>query len=73
MRPFFVVMLLAVLGALATAGVFMLRKPRRSGEADPSMARALAVRVGLSIALFLCLLLAWKLGWIRPTGVPLPA
>ena len=29
-----------------------------------------AMRVGLSIALFLCLLLAWKLGYIQPTGLP---
>jgi hypothetical protein len=34
------------------------------------MARALALRVGLSIVLFLCLLLAWKLGYIQPTGLP---
>jgi hypothetical protein len=65
-------MLVAVLGALASAGVFMLRKPRRPGETDPAMARALALRVGLSIALFLWILLAWKLGWIRPSGVPIP-
>ena len=34
------------------------------------MARALALRVGLSIVLFLCLLAAWKLGYIQPTGLP---
>jgi hypothetical protein len=27
--------------------------------------------VGFSILLFLCVLLAWKLGYIRPTGLPL--
>jgi hypothetical protein len=26
--------------------------------------------VGFSILLFLCVLLAWKLGYIRPTGLP---
>jgi hypothetical protein len=35
------------------------------------MARALALRVGLSIALFLLILLAYSLGWIQPSGVPL--
>ena len=30
----------------------------------------LAVRVGLSILLFVCLLVAWKLGYIQPTGLP---
>ena len=34
------------------------------------MARALALRVGLSIALFLFILLSWAMGWVRPTGLP---
>jgi hypothetical protein len=34
------------------------------------MARALALRVGFSIVLFICLLVAWKLGYIQPTGIP---
>jgi hypothetical protein len=33
------------------------------------MARALAVRVGLSVLLFLCILISYKLGWIQPTGI----
>ncbi len=35
------------------------------------MARALTVRVLLSVVLFVCLLLAWKLGYIQPTGLPI--
>ncbi len=35
------------------------------------MARALTFRIGLSVLLFLCMLLAWKLGYIQPTGLPL--
>jgi hypothetical protein len=27
--------------------------------------------VGLSIALFLFILLAWYMGWIQPTGIPI--
>ena len=68
-----VIALLGVLAALASAGVFMLRKRDASStpaEADKRMARALAVRVGLSVALFLLILLAWKLGWIVPKGLP---
>jgi len=64
----------AILTALGSAGVFMLR---RRGDAaatkeqrDARMARALAWRIGLSIALFLFILLSYKLGWIRPTGLP---
>jgi hypothetical protein len=35
------------------------------------MAKALAFRVGFSIVLFLCILLAWKMGYIHPTGIAL--
>ena len=34
------------------------------------MARALTLRIGLSIALFLFILLSWFMGWIQPTGLP---
>jgi hypothetical protein len=34
------------------------------------MARALAVRVAVSVALFVFILLAWKMGWIVPRGIP---
>ncbi|CAM3829290.1 DUF2909 domain-containing protein [Roseateles saccharophilus] len=61
---------IGILGALAAAGFFMLRNGSRSGR-GPNMARALAVRVGVSVALFLIILLCWKLGWIHPTGLPL--
>jgi len=65
--------LIAILGALASAGVFMLKRPKDGSspdQADKRMARALAVRVGLSVAIFLLILLAWKMGWISPKGLP---
>jgi len=34
------------------------------------MAKALAVRVGVSIALFLFILFSWYMGWVQPTGLP---
>jgi hypothetical protein len=61
----------AIIGALIFAGVAMVRDGRDGKPKTPSMMRALAVRVGLSVALFLCILLSYKLGWIRPTGLPL--
>jgi hypothetical protein len=73
MKTVMVLMLVAVLGALASAGVFMLRKKgddETPGARDKRMARALAVRVGLSVALFLFILLSWHMGWVRPTGIP---
>ncbi len=66
-----VLALLAILAALASAGVFMLRRPKEGGaSADKRMARALALRVGLSVALFLFILLSWRMGWIAPKGLP---
>ncbi|MFO1245553.1 MAG: twin transmembrane helix small protein [Ramlibacter sp.] len=60
----------AILGSLGTALFFMM-KDGRGGKAKTShMARALAFRVGFSILLFVCILLAWKLGYIQPTGLP---
>jgi cell division protein FtsX len=76
MKVLLLLMLLAVLGALAGAGVFMLKKrgPADAAQAqagDKRMARALALRVCLSVAIFLLILLGWAMGWMKPTGVPM--
>jgi hypothetical protein len=34
------------------------------------MARALALRVALSVALFVFILFSYWMGWIQPTGIP---
>jgi Protein of unknown function (DUF2909) len=64
---------IAILGSLGTAMFFMLKggeKYKQDGKAKAnSMARALALRVGFSILLFICVLVAWKLGYIHPTGI----
>jgi hypothetical protein len=72
MTVIIVIALVAILGALASAGVFMLKRPKDGDgpAADKRMARALAVRVGLSVTIFLLILLAWKFGWISPKGLP---
>ena len=71
MKTVMVLLFVAVLGALASAGVFMLRKDRDGDRRSRHMARALALRVGLSVALFLFILLGWYMGWVRPTGIPI--
>ena len=72
MKTFFVVMLIAVLLALAGGGIFMLRK---SGDTEDQrsnrMARALALRVALSVALFVFILFSWTMGWVKPGGLPI--
>ena len=70
MKIVIVAFLVLVLAALGGAGFFMLRRAPDDGSADKRMARTLAVRVGLSVTLFLLILLAWSLGWIHPSGIP---
>ena len=61
---------IAILGSLAAALYFMLRGGQTTTSKSRGMARALAFRVGFSILLFVCILVAWKLGYIHPTGIP---
>ncbi len=61
----------AILASLGSALFFMMRDGRNGQAKTSRMAKALAFRVGFSIVLFLCVLLAWKLGYIHPTGIPL--
>jgi hypothetical protein len=47
-----------------------MMKPGAPGQPKSArMARALALRVALSVMLFLLILIAWGLGWIHPTGI----
>jgi hypothetical protein len=62
---------LAIIASLGTALFFMLQDGRNGKAKSSKMAWALALRVGLSIVLFACILLAWKLGYVQPTGLPL--
>ena len=61
---------LAILASLASALFFMLRDGTNGKAKTSNMARALAFRVGFSIVLFICILIAWKMGYIQPTGIP---
>lgn len=58
-----------ILGSLATALVFMLKNKADEKSRAQKMAGALALRVGLSILLFASILLAWKFGYLQPTGI----
>ena len=60
---------IAILASLGSALFFMMRDGRDGRAKTSNMARALAFRVGFSILLFVCILVAWKLGYIQPTGI----
>jgi hypothetical protein len=64
---------LAILASLATALFFMMKDGKDSAEGKAktsNMAKALAFRIGFSVLLFVCILIAWKMGYIQPTGLP---
>ena len=69
------ILFLGILAALGSA-LFMMMRRRVDNDGQPTggasgraMARALAWRVGLSVALFLILIVAHQAGWIQPTGI----
>ncbi len=70
MKTLVVLAFVAIIASLGVALFFMLKHKDSQQSAGKKMATALAFRVGLSIALFVCILLAWKLGLVQPTGIP---
>ncbi|MDC8772700.1 DUF2909 domain-containing protein [Roseateles albus] len=73
MKTIFLFAFIGILGALGAAGLFMLKNNSGADKSQrrPKMARALALRVGLSVALFVFILFSYWMGWIEPTGLPL--
>lgn len=66
MRVLVLIVFLGIIVSLGSALVYLMRDRGNSNR----MAYALTWRVGLSVALFLFVLLAHYLGWIESTGVP---
>ncbi|MDQ6882073.1 MAG: twin transmembrane helix small protein [Pseudomonadota bacterium] len=62
---------IAIIASMASALFFMMKDGQGGKPKTSNMVRALALRVGLSVLLFVCILVAWKLGYIQPTGIPL--
>jgi hypothetical protein len=54
-----------ILGSLASALFFLMKD---KGKSDRTV-KALAMRVGFSITLFILILIAYRLGYIQPTGI----
>ena len=62
-------LLIVVLGAIvATLGVALYQLSSGRGDSG-NLLRSLTVRIGLSVALFILLMVAWRLGLISPHGV----
>ncbi|MQR00405.1 twin transmembrane helix small protein [Glaciimonas soli] len=54
-----------IISSMASALFFMMRDKGKSNRT----VRALTLRVALSVSLFIFLLVAYKLGYIHPTGL----
>lgn len=65
MRILVAIAFILIIGSLASALVFLMKDKGKSNRT----VKALALRVGFSITLFLLLLIANQLGWIQPTGI----
>jgi branched-subunit amino acid transport protein AzlD len=65
MKIFVAIAFALIIASLGSALFFLMRDKGRSNRT----VQALAMRVGLSITLFLIVLGAYKLGWIHPTGL----
>ena len=73
MKYFILIGFVAIVASLGAAMFYMLKNGKNDLEVskvDPiNMARSFAFRVGFSIVLFVCILVAWMLGYIQPTGI----
>jgi hypothetical protein len=65
MKTLVAVAFILILASLGSALVFLMRDKGRSNRT----VKALAFRVGFSIALFILILVAYSQGWIQPTGI----
>lgn len=59
------VIMLAIAISLGSALFYLLKRK----EAGSNVAKALTLRIGFSLALFILLLIAFAMGWIKPHGV----
>lgn len=69
MKYFIILAFVAIVISLGLAVFFMMKSASNEKSRNQKMALALAWRVGLSIALFAGIMLAWKLGLIRPSAI----
>ncbi|WP_299877743.1 twin transmembrane helix small protein [uncultured Cocleimonas sp.] len=65
MKYLILVFFIFIFYSLGSALYYMMK----DGDGSKRMVKALTLRVGVSVALFIFLLFAFWMGWIKPTGV----
>jgi hypothetical protein len=70
MKIIIVLALLGIVGAMFMAGRAMLNDGRNGQPKTHRMVKALALRVALSVGLFVFIWFSYHMGWIHPSGIP---
>lgn len=65
MKWLILVFFIFIIYSLSSALYYMMK----DGDGSKRMVKALTLRVGVSIALFIFILFAFWMGWIKPAGV----
>ncbi len=65
MKYLILVFFIFIIYSLGSALYYMMK----DGDGSKRMVKALTMRVGISIALFMFLIIAFWMGWIKPAGV----
>ena len=68
MEPIKLLLVLVLAAIVVSLGVALYQLASGHGDSG-NMLRSLKVRIGLSVALFVLLMIAWRLGLISPHGV----
>jgi hypothetical protein len=64
--------LIAIVASMGSALIYLVRG-RADKDDSKKMARSLTIRVGLSLGLFVLLMIAWYMGIIQPHDVEPPS
>jgi hypothetical protein len=67
--PFRLLVFIVLAGIVASLGSALFHLARGEAQDSRKMARALTLRIALSIALFLLLMIAWYKGLISPHSI----
>jgi hypothetical protein len=67
MDAFRIVVFILLAAIVSSLGVGLYHLSSGKGDSR-KMARALSFRIGLSILLFVLLMVAWRMGWISPNS-----
>lgn len=68
MEPIKLLIILVLAAIVVSLGVALYQLASGQGNSG-HMLRSLTVRVGLSVALFVLLMIAWRMGLISPHGI----